>query len=133
MTPLIRKIDCVSLPVRDLEQALAFYRDRLGHNLIWRTPSAAGLSLPETDAELVLHTELTRPPAAELLVVSVPESVERFTAAGGALELGPFEIQIGKCAVVKDPWGNPLVLLDNSKGYLDTDEHRNVVGLRART
>ncbi len=37
--------------------ALAFYRDRLGHQLIWRTERAVGLRLPESDAELVLQTE----------------------------------------------------------------------------
>ena len=126
-TPLIRKIDCVSFPVRDLDEALAFYRDRLGHDLVWRTPSAAGLRLPETDAELVLHTEPTRPPAAELLVAAVPEAIARFEAAGGVLAFGPFEIPIGRCAVVTDPFGNHLVLLDTSRGLLHTDEHGNVV------
>jgi hypothetical protein len=37
--------------------ALAFYLDGLGHELIWRDYSAAGLRLPDSDAELVLHTE----------------------------------------------------------------------------
>ena len=127
-TPLIRKVDCVSLPVRDLAEAVSFYRDRLGHELIWRTGRAVGLRLPETDAELVLHTEATRPPAAELLVTAVPEAVARFTEAGGTLALGPFEIQIGRCAVVRDPWGNHLVLLDMSKGALHTDADGNVIG-----
>ena len=52
---LIRRADCVSLPVGDLDEALAFYRDRLGHELIWRSETAAGLRLPESEAELVLH------------------------------------------------------------------------------
>jgi lactoylglutathione lyase len=125
--PLIRKVDCVSLPVGDLAEALVFYRDRLGHELIWRTPSAAGLRLPESDAELVLHTEQGRPPAAELLVNAVPEAIASFQRAGGSLIAGPFEIQIGICAVVSDPWGNRLVLLDMSKGALTTDKNGNVV------
>ncbi len=123
---LIRKVDCVSLPVRDLGEALAFYRDRLGHELIWRTASAAGLRLPESEAELVLHTE-ARPAAAELTVEAVPEAIARFEQAGGSLVTGPFEIQIGRCAVVADPWGNHLVLLDTSKGTLRTDEQGNVI------
>jgi catechol 2,3-dioxygenase-like lactoylglutathione lyase family enzyme len=41
--PVFRKVDCLSLPVRDLDAALAFYRDQLGHALIWRTESAAGV------------------------------------------------------------------------------------------
>lgn len=53
--PLIRKVDCVRLYVPDLEAGLVFYRDRLGHDLIWRTATAAGLSLPAT--ELVIQTE----------------------------------------------------------------------------
>lgn len=46
--PLIRKVDCVRLYVADLETGLAFYRDQLGHELIWRTETAAGLRLPES-------------------------------------------------------------------------------------
>jgi predicted enzyme related to lactoylglutathione lyase len=123
--PLIRKVDCVSLPVTDLAVAVTFYRDHLGHQLIWRTSSAVGLRLPESDAELVLHTD-ARPPATELLVEAVPEAVSRFVNAGGTLVSGPFEIQIGRCAVVSDPWGNHLVLLDMSKGPLQTDASGNV-------
>jgi catechol 2,3-dioxygenase-like lactoylglutathione lyase family enzyme len=32
--PLFRKVDCLQIPVPDLEAGLAFYRDRLGHPLI---------------------------------------------------------------------------------------------------
>ena len=55
-TPLIRKLDCLQLPVSDLEAGIAFY-ERLGHEVIWRRPHQAGLRLPDTDAELVLETE----------------------------------------------------------------------------
>jgi catechol 2,3-dioxygenase-like lactoylglutathione lyase family enzyme len=56
LRPLFVKIDCLRLPMRDLDAALAFYRDRLGHELIWRTDIAAGLRLPDSNAELVLQT-----------------------------------------------------------------------------
>ena len=124
--PLFRKVDCLSLPVPDLDAALDFYRDRLGHELIWRTPEAAGLRLPESDAELVLHTE-HRPAETDLLVRSVPAAAERFRAAGGAVVHGPFDIRVGRCVVVEDPWGNRLVLLDLSRGPLRTDEKGNVI------
>ena len=39
----------------------------------------------------------------------------------------PFDIQIGRCTVVEDPWGNRLVLLDMSKGPLVTNSAGNVV------
>jgi catechol 2,3-dioxygenase-like lactoylglutathione lyase family enzyme len=61
MKPLLRKVDCVRLYVPDLEAGLAFYRDQLGHQLIWRTESAIGLRLPNSDAELVLQTEERTP------------------------------------------------------------------------
>jgi catechol 2,3-dioxygenase-like lactoylglutathione lyase family enzyme len=63
MTALFRKVDCHSIPVADLDAALAFYCDGLGHELIWRDDSAAGLRLPDSDAELVLHKRsgLSRP------------------------------------------------------------------------
>ena len=124
--PLFRKVDCLSLPVADLEAALAFYRDELGHELIWRSGDAAGLRMPDGAAELVLHTD-GRPPETDLMVESVPDAVESFVAAGGELVRGPFEIAIGLCAVVRDPWGNTLVLLDGSKGLLQTDSDGNVV------
>jgi len=47
LTPLLRKVDCLQIPVPDLEEGLAFYRDRLGHDLIWRTETAAGLRMPD--------------------------------------------------------------------------------------
>ena len=129
MEPLFEKVDCLSLPVPDLDAAVAFYSDDLGHEIIWRTGTAAGLRLPQSDAELVLHTD-GRPIETDLKVASVPDAVERFTAAGGEILAGPFEIQIGLCAVVADPWGNVLVLLDTSKGLLEVDADKNVVGNR---
>lgn len=127
MDPVFRKVDCLSLPVRDLDAALAFYSDTLGHELIWRNDTAAGLRLPESEAELVLHTD-DRPMETDLAVDSVPEALDRFVAAGGTVLAGPFEIQIGLCAVVADPWSNVLVLLDTSKGVLEVDNNKRVIG-----
>ncbi len=125
--PSFLKIDCLSLPVPDLDAALAFYSERLGHDLIWRNDTAAGLRLPESESELVLHTD-DRPMETDLAVESVLVAVERFVAAGGRVLAHPFEIQIGLCAVVSDPWDNVLVLLDTSKGLLRVDEQKRVIG-----
>ena len=91
-----------------------FYRDGLGHELIWRDDSAAGLRLPDSDAELVLHTD-ERPMETDLLVASVPAAIGRFVEAGGKVVAGPFDIRIGLCAMIEDPWQNRLVILDSSK------------------
>ncbi|MDO8617064.1 MAG: VOC family protein [Dehalococcoidia bacterium] len=125
--PLFRKLDCLQIPVPDLRAGLAFYGDRLGHELNWRTDTAAGLRMPESDAEIVLQTE--RPQLeANLLVDSADAAAERFVQAGGRVLAGPFDIQVGRCVVVQDPWGNVLVLLDLTKGRLVTDAQGNVVG-----
>lgn len=124
---LLRKIDCVQLYVPDLEAGLAFYRDRLGHEAIWRTESAVGLRLPETDAEIVLQIE--RPEQeVDFLVDSADAAALRVEEAGGKIIVPPFDILIGRCVVVQDQWGNQLVLLDTSKGLLATDEQGNVIG-----
>ena len=123
---LIRKVDCLRVYVPDLEAGLAFYRDRLGHALIWRTETAAGLRLPESEAEIVLQTEHQRQ-EVDLLVDSADEAAARVEQAGGKVIVAPFEIQIGRCVVLEDPWGNPLVLVDTSKGLLKTDTDGNVI------
>jgi len=124
--PLLRKVDCLALRVADLDDGLLFYGG-LGHELLWRTATGAGLRLPDSEAELVLQTE--RPgPETDLTVEDVGQAIERFVAAGGRVVVAPFDIAIGRCAVVADPWDNHLVLLDNSHGQLVTDDNRNVIG-----
>jgi lactoylglutathione lyase len=123
---LFQKIDCHSLPVPDLESAIAFY-ESLGHELIWQDNSGAGLRIPGCEAELVLHTD-DRPAETDFAVESVPEAVAAFVEAGGRVVHGPFEIRIGLCAVLADPWDNPIVILDNSKGLLKVDEQKRVIG-----
>lgn len=125
--PFFRKIDCLRLYVPNLDAALDFYQQQLGHALVWCSESAAGLRLPDDDAELVLQTERAEP-ETDLLVESVPEAVARFVKAGGRVLVEPFDIQIGKCAVVQDPFGNVLTILDAGKGFLVTDPQGNIIG-----
>ena len=124
--PLIRKVDSLQLRVADVDAALEFYRDRLGHTLVWRTETAAGLAMAESDTELVLQSE--RETELDLLVESADAAADRFVEAGGKLVAGPFDVQVGRAAVVEDQWGNRLVLLDMSKGRLVTDADGNITG-----
>lgn len=125
--PLLKKIDCVELHVSDLDEALRFYRDQLGHALVWRSDTAAGLRLAESDAEILLQTERAGM-NIDFLVPSADEAAAAFERAGGTILYGPFDIQIGRCAVVRDPWGNALVLLDMTKGRLVTDAEGRIIG-----
>ncbi|MPZ16069.1 MAG: hypothetical protein GEU73_16885 [Chloroflexi bacterium] len=81
MPSLFQTLDCLSLPVSDLDGALDFYSAQIGHQLIWRTDKATGLRLPESNAELVLRTD-DRPMETDLAVESVPRAIEQFTHAG---------------------------------------------------
>ena len=126
MSGLFRKVDCIRIPVPDLELGLLFYRDALGHDLLWRSATAAGLKMPGSDSELVVHTEGDAGP--NLLVDDLWQAVDRVVDAGGRVLEPPRDIQIGRCAVLADPWGNALVLLDMSKGALIIDAAGNVIG-----
>ena len=125
--PLFRKLDNHLLRVTDLDAAIAFYRDRLGHELLWHDESAAGFALPETDAELVVHLEIG--PETDILVDDVEAAVAAFLRAGGKVIEPPFDIPIGRCARLKDPFGNVLVILDQSKGRLRTGPDKRVIGV----
>lgn len=127
--PLIRAVDAVQIPVPDLDAALVFYRDALGHSLRWRTDTSAGLSLPDSEAELVLTTERDRL-EPNLLVDSADEAAREFEARGGSIEVAPFDIPVGRVAVVRDPFGNMLVLIDLSKGRYVSDDDGVVTDVR---
>lgn len=125
--PVFKKIDCYSIPVDNLDKGIQFYHN-LGHKLLWRdSNNSAGLSLPDSDDELVLHTD-NRPFETCLLVDSVDTAIESIVANGGTLISGPIQIKVGKYALLNDPWKNPLSILDFSNGLLLTDSDGNVIG-----
>ena len=113
---IFRRVDAVTVPVPDLDAGLRYYGQALGHRLIWRNDAVgqAGLALPDGDSELVLTTRQSYEP--NWLVDSVDEAVELLTGHGGDLVTAPFDIPVGRAAVVRDPFGNTLVLVDLSKG-----------------
>lgn len=127
MKPLFKKADAIVIKVPSLDEGLAFYQAKLGHKLQWRNETMAALALPDTDTELVLSTTIG--PETDILVDSVMEAVEVMKKAGGKVIVGPSNIPVGKVAVVQDPFGNRLTLVDLSKGTFRTDQKGNVIGL----
>jgi len=123
----IKKVDCIRLYVENLESGLSFYRDKLGLKIIWRTKKEIGLGMPNDQSEIVIHTE-QKSPEIDLKVESVDEIIDFIEDSGGKITNGPFDIRIGRCLVIKDPWENELVLLDSTKGLLKTDSEGNVIG-----
>jgi lactoylglutathione lyase len=129
---MFRKVDCLRLRVPNLDEGLQFYCNHLGHELVWRRGDVeVGLRMPGSDTELVLSTEpsgvASNAPEVDLLVDSADDTAAKFQAAGGKVLNGPFDILVGRCAAVVDPFGNRYVALDFSKGLLKTDSQRNVV------
>lgn len=127
--PLFKSVDAVTVPVPDLDAGLRFYADACGLTLNWRndTTGQAGLALLESATELVLTTVHRYEP--NWLVDSVDGAVERLRAAGGTVISAPSDIPVGRVAVVADPFGNPLVVIDLSKGTYETDESGHVTGV----
>ncbi len=114
---MLRKIDCVLVRVPDLTAAVEFYTRVFGLRALWRDDTSVGMSMAETDAEVVLHTmDLPADRSVHYLVDDVPTAVAAARRAGCTVREAPFDIAIGKCAVLVDPFGNPVCLLDMSKG-----------------
>jgi predicted enzyme related to lactoylglutathione lyase len=120
---MLRKIDCVMVRVPELSPAVEFYTRVCGLTPLWRDETSVGMGLPETDAEVVLHTmELPADRGVHYLVDDVAEAVRTARRAGCTVRAAPFEVAIGWCAVLADPFGNTLCLLDMSKGPRPTSD-----------
>ena len=102
-SPVLRSVDAITIPVPGLDEGLAFYRERLGHQLLWRNDAVgqAGLALPDSSVEVVLTTRQQMEP--NWLVESLDSAFH--------------ELMHGRVAVVIDPFGNPLVLVELTGRY----------------
>lgn len=126
---LLKKVDAVTVRVPNLDSGLRFYEEVLGHRMRWRNEATGqlALELPDGESELLLTTEQDYEP--NWLVDSVDDSAELFRSNGGTVAVEPFDIPVGRVAVVLDPFGNSLVLIDLSKGTYVTDATGAVTGV----
>ena len=123
--PVLKKVDAILVKVPSIKQGLDFYREQLGMQTIWKKENMAAVKLG--DSELVLSTKLD--PETDILVNSVDEAAIIFTNAGGKVIVPPEAIDIGKLAIVEDPFGNKFTLVDLSKGHYQTDNEGTVIGV----
>jgi len=128
MAELFMNVDCIELYVSDLDDGIKYYCDSLGLKLLWRADTSVGLGMDNDIAEIVLQTDRKKM-NVDFKVESVNDSIDRIVKAGGKIIYGPFNIPIGKCAVVQDKWENEYVILDMSKGKYVTDAQGNVIGV----
>jgi len=124
---LLKNVDCIELFVSDLDDGIKYYCDSMGLKLLWRADTSVGLGMENGIAEIVLQTDRKKI-NIDFKVESVVDSIEKIVYSGGKIIYGPFDIPIGKCAVIQDKWENEYVILDMSKGRYVTDDHDNVIG-----
>jgi predicted enzyme related to lactoylglutathione lyase len=129
MAKIFKNIDCIELYVSDINDGIQYYCDRMGLKLLWRNEDMVGLGMENDITEIVLQSQ-RKQVLVDIKVESVDESIEKIKEAGGTVEYGPFDVPIGRCAVILDKWDNKYVILDMSKGRYVTDEDGNVTGVR---
>ena len=112
------KNDCVMIRVEDVDVSDAYYAKVFGLRPKWSGEGTVSLVFPESDAEIVFHRETSIPSSVEVhyLVDSVVSAVAHYAAEGCEILVAPFDITIGKCAVIRDPFGTRLCILDTTKG-----------------
>ena len=117
---MLKKIDCVMIQVDNVQDAISYYTEVFGLRRVWWDDDSAGLAFPETNAEIVLHCKPDIPSRAEVyyLVDDVVSAIQTLTTKGCQVLVEPFDIAIGKCAIIKDPFGTRLCILDMTKGAL---------------
>lgn len=115
---MLRKIDCVMMRVDDIRAAADYYARVFGLRPQWSGDGSIGMAFPESDTEIVLHSDPDIPSSVEVhyLVEDVVTAVTNYTAQGCHVLVEPFDITIGKCAVISDPFGTRLCILDMTKG-----------------
>src|SRR5271168_1700257 len=115
---MFKKIDSVMIRVDDVAAGEKFYSQVFGLKSLWREAGSVGMGFPETDAEVVLHNNPEIPHKVEVhyLVDEVFAALKSYAEKGCRVLVPPFDVLIGKCAVIQDPFGTTICLLDLSSG-----------------
>lgn len=111
----IVKIDNIMYRVKNLEKAEAFYGNVLGLKKVWedKERKQIGFQLGQGDTEIVIHSDPNIPNFDfSYLVENVEEFIEDREGQGLKLVFGPVDIRCGKYALLEDPDGNKIPILD---------------------
>jgi len=125
--PIFNHVDCIRIYIPDLEKGLEYYYHKLGLQIAWKTENAVGLLMNDGKTEIVIQNEDKRE-ETDIKVDNVEDAIKTITKAGGKVIYGPFDIKIGKCAVIEDLWNNKMVILDSTKGTFITDKNGKIIG-----
>ena len=114
----LKKIDAVLIRVSDLDRVAEFYINVMGLRHGWtdKDNQMIGLLFPDNDTELVLHCDESLPdPNVSYQVDDVLEFVEAYRLKGYNVVVDPFDIRCGKCAIIEDPEGHNVEIMDITK------------------
>ena len=112
---MLRKVDRILLRVPSLESAIGYYRDVLGLHLIHHDKRVANFKLADGATELLIHVDSDLPAEAMyFLVDDVRNLYDRRDELKLQFVSRPAPVSRGFRAVVKDPFGHVLMLLDRS-------------------
>ena len=118
------RVESVSVPVSDQDQAKSFYVDTLGFELLvdntWREGMRWSEVAPEGSAtSLMLVTwQAGMLPGMHRVIVMATDEIHKLhqelQARGVEFELAPTQTPGGKQAMFRDPFGNPLMLWEHA-------------------
>jgi len=116
--PGLRKIDSLMMRVTDLEFSARFYEEVMGLKRAWTDTEnqMIGFLFPGNDSELVIHTDpKLSSPSYSFSVEDVVKFCRRFREQGYTVLMEPFEVRCGMYAVLADPDGNRINIIDLKK------------------
>ncbi|OLS13522.1 MAG: lactoylglutathione lyase family protein [Promethearchaeota archaeon CR_4] len=99
---VFERVDCIRIYVPDLESGLDYYHNKLGMKIAWKSKTAIGLLMHDKNTEIVIQNEHKRQ-ETDIKVKSVLQICEIIKISCGKIKSEPFDIEIGKCAIVEDP------------------------------
>jgi catechol 2,3-dioxygenase-like lactoylglutathione lyase family enzyme len=112
----VKKIDSVTLPVKDYAKSAKWYADTLGLAEIWRMDDQKGVGFGVGDNSATINLMQEPGPARLIIQVEAVEDARRELEIRGARFERPTETVpgIGRFAGFRDPDGNRIWLLDYS-------------------
>jgi catechol 2,3-dioxygenase-like lactoylglutathione lyase family enzyme len=113
---MFRRVHRIILPVQALPGAVHYFRDVLGMKIVREDKASAIFLMADGVTELVLSTEPDQS-AAEIcyLVDDVRDLYERREDLQLKFVQQPRETPHGVSAVIKDPFGNAMLILDHAR------------------
>ncbi len=104
--------------VKNLKKAEKFYEQVLGLKKAWtdKERRQIGFVFTESDSEIVIHTDPSIPnPDFSFLVDNVVSFCKEYKRKEYKVVKEPFDVRTGKFALLEDPDGNIIQIIDLTK------------------